>query len=87
MNEIRVAVAVLLPAAAAGMLFRALRRHRLDIGPRDSAFSGSSRVWQFNVFNAKNYDSRGRRLLPWFGLAQVIQLVGIAYALFRLARR
>lgn len=54
------------------ILVATLRRYRIDIGPSESFADGRSRIWQVNVLDPRNYDPRGRRLLRWLVLGQLL---------------
>ena len=77
-----VAIAAIgLPMLASMLLLTKLRDHRVDLSRGESMFEGSSRAWQVNVLRQSNYTREGRRILRWYILIQVIQLLGFAVAL------
>lgn len=65
------------------ILLAQLRLHRTDLKGRQTVFQGSSLFWQLNVFNPRNYNAAGKKLLRWYIAVQVLQLAGMigAFAL------
>ena len=62
-----------------------LRDHRTDLLSRQSFAEGNSRIWEVNVLNPRNYDSRGKRLLGWLFLGIAVQLTSLTWLLVLLA--
>ena len=56
-----------------------LRAHRIDLRPHQGVEAGRSRIWQVNVLDPRNYDSRGKRLLRWLVLLNVLSLAVIVW--------
>jgi hypothetical protein len=56
-----------------------LRPHRVDLRPHQGVEAGRSRIWQANVLDPRNYDAKGRRLLRWLVLLNVLLLAVIVW--------
>ena len=59
-------------------LWKPLHGHRVDIGMGQHPKEGSEPFGSLNIFNPRNYDDRGQKLLRWLYLSTALQLAGIA---------
>lgn len=86
MSYLIVVAAVVVPALVNISLLLRLREYRVDLTQGQSMFDGASAIWQRNVLRPSNYNAKGRRLLAWYWVALLVQLLGIAGAVLLFVR-
>ena len=69
-------VLFLVAGLASVVMLGFLRPHRTDISGSELYSAGRSRIWQANVSNPENYNTKGKRLLKIFHLLQLLAGIG-----------
>ena len=68
-------------------LFARLRNHRVDLSPTQHFAEGRSKIWQRNALDPRNYDARGKVLLRWLTVAQVLWMLSLIGGMVLLSRK